>query len=64
METYLIIMARSRAVHFFGTEEYERMLTTAKEYLDRERIPIPPKGVESMPIFWECINNLITDVVA
>ena len=60
MEHYTIIMARSRAIHFFGTEEYTRMLTTAKAYLDSHNIPIPPEGIESMPIFWECVNNLMT----
>ena len=63
METYQIIMARSRAIHFFGSEEYARMLKVAKDYLDHLKIPIPPEGIESMPVFWECINNLMTEVV-
>ncbi len=63
METHQILMARARAIHYFGSKDYILMLKAAKDYLDREHIPIPATGIESMPIFWECINNLMTTVV-
>lgn len=62
MNTHDVITARSRAIHFFGQTEYWDMVRSAKDYLDRQQITIPPEGVEHMPIFWECINTFMQPV--
>lgn len=59
MNTHDVITARSRAIHFLGDSVYWQMVQSAKDYLDRNQIPIPPEGVEHMPIFWESINTFM-----
>ena len=60
MNTHDVITARSRAIHFLGSDAYWDMVRSAREYLTRQQITIPPEGVEHMPVFWECINVFLS----
>ena len=56
------ITLRSRAIRFFGLEEYKNLHDAAQAYLTRNAFPIPPTGVEDMTEYWEVIQTLMEDV--
>lgn len=59
-----IILERSRALRFFGDQQYYEMLKSAKEYFDRNQYQIPTiGGVEAMPEFWNSIRVIMEDSI-
>jgi hypothetical protein len=56
-----MIAAKSRAIRFFGHDQYQIYVRVADRYFTDNAIPIPSGGVETMESFWETIRQLIID---
>lgn len=56
-----IAIIRTQAIKFYGTEGFQQILRVAEQYMNDQKIEIPPTGIQSMPSFWITVKHLMQE---